>query len=60
MSNHPPPPPPPTDGLDPNSFAGIDFSSAGLGDFDPSFLNSDSSLNFERDFAAWFDPENAA
>ncbi len=61
MSNHPPPPPPPpsaSDGLDPNSF-GIDFT-AGLTDFDPNLFNGDSSLNFERDFAAWFDPENAA
>lgn len=58
MSNHPPPPPPPPSAdLDPNAF-GIDFG-AGLADFDPNFLNGESSLNFERDFAAWFDPENA-
>ncbi|KAI0737354.1 hypothetical protein C8Q80DRAFT_330501 [Daedaleopsis nitida] len=59
MSNHPPPPPPPTaDALDPSALGPFDFQ--GLDGFDPSFLNGDSSLNFERDFAAWFDPENAA
>ena len=56
MATHPPPPVPATDGLDSSSF-GIDFS-AGLGDFDPGMFNGES-LNFERDFAAWFDPENA-
>ena len=55
MANHPPPPVPATNGLDATSF-GIDFS-AGL-DFDPGMFNGES-LNFERDFAAWFDPENA-
>ena len=55
MANHPPPPVPATNGLDATSF-GIDFS-AGL-DFDPWMFNGES-LNFERDFAAWFDPENA-
>ena len=62
MANHPPPLPPPsvlvTDGLNANSF-GIDFP-AGQGNFDPSLFNGDSSINLERDFAAWFDPENAA
>ncbi|KAI0653019.1 hypothetical protein C8Q70DRAFT_656777 [Cubamyces menziesii] len=61
--NHPPPPPPPApltnDNLDP-AF-GLDFGS-GLGDFDPNMgdtlFSADSSLNFERDFAAWFDPES--
>ena len=43
-------------GLD--AFGGLDFG-AGLGDFDPSLFNGDASINFERDFAAWFDPENA-
>ena len=51
-----PVPVPTTDGLDATSF-GLDFS-AGL-DFDPGMFNGES-LNFERDFAAWFDPENAA
>ena len=59
MASHPPPPPsvpvPAADGLNATSF-GIDFS-AGL-DFDPGMFNGES-LNFERDFAAWFDPENA-
>ena len=62
MANHPPPPAPPVpvpapnpaDALDPNAF---DFS---FGEFDVGgSLMNDSSLNFERDFAAWFDPENA-
>ncbi|KAI8985655.1 hypothetical protein BD414DRAFT_537151 [Trametes punicea] len=63
--NHPPPPPPPpsaTDGIDPSTFGGIDFD-AGLEGFDSGIDNSlfgaESSINFERDFAAWFDPENA-
>ena len=51
-----PVPVPATDGLDATSF-GLDFS-AGL-DFDPGMFSGES-LNFERDFAAWFDPENAA
>ncbi|KAI0331696.1 hypothetical protein GY45DRAFT_601182 [Cubamyces sp. BRFM 1775] len=60
--NHPPPPPPPVtnDNLDP-AFS-LDFGS-GLGDFDPNMsdtlFGAESSLNFERDFAAWFDPESA-
>ena len=54
----PPPPVLVTDGLNANSF-GIDFP-VGLGNFDPSLFNGDSSINLERDFAAWFDPENAA
>ncbi|TBU56773.1 hypothetical protein BD310DRAFT_823001 [Dichomitus squalens] len=62
MSNHHPPPPPPpatnpADALDPSAF-NVDFP---FGDFDVTGgLMGDSSLNFERDFAAWFDPENAA
>ena len=54
---HPPPPQaPPSADLDPNAF-GINFS-AGNGTFDPSFWNGETSLNFERDFAAWFDTES--
>lgn len=65
MSHPPPPPPPapsvPTDGLDPSNFGPIDFGA--VTDFDasldPSIFGAETSLNFERDFAAWFDPENA-
>ncbi|KAI1786015.1 hypothetical protein LXA43DRAFT_1099614 [Ganoderma leucocontextum] len=59
MSNHPPPPPPP--GPNPTDFDPTTFSLnfAEFGDLDATTLMSDSSLNFERDFAAWFDPENA-
>ncbi len=62
MSNHsPPPPPPPTsDGLDPNSFVGIDFSGAAFSDLDPNIFNRESSLDFERELAAWFEPESTA
>ncbi|KAI0794680.1 hypothetical protein C8Q74DRAFT_1250070 [Fomes fomentarius] len=58
VSNHAPsPPPPPTsDGLDPN----IDFSGAYFSDLDPNIFNRETSLDFERDFAAWFDPESTA
>ena len=35
----------------------LDFEAASI---DPNFFSGDASLNFERDFAAWFDPENAA
>ena len=57
--NHPPPAPLRNDNLDP-AF-GLDFGS-GLRDFHPNMgdalFSPDSSLNFERDFAAWFDPES--
>ena len=44
--------------------SGPRLDDAGLGafgsvDFGPSLFNIDASRNFERDFAAWFDPENA-
>ncbi|KAI1789952.1 hypothetical protein LXA43DRAFT_536721 [Ganoderma leucocontextum] len=45
----PPPPSPPP--------AGADFEE--FGDLDVLMSGSESRLNFERDFAAWFDPEKA-
>ena len=61
MSNHPPPPPPPGPGPNPSEFDASSFSLnfSELGDLDASTFMGDTSLNFERDFAAWFDPENA-
>ncbi|KAH9939102.1 uncharacterized protein BXZ73DRAFT_89153 [Epithele typhae] len=66
MASHQPPPPPPSaagpgpggppDQLDP-TFS-LDFTT--MPDFDPSItlFGTGESINFERDFAAWFDPEN--
>ncbi|KAI0676144.1 hypothetical protein C8Q78DRAFT_964327 [Trametes maxima] len=63
MSHPPPPPLPPVpapEGLDPSTFPNLDFATIS-GDFDGNpdltlFGDTESSLNFERDFAAWFDP----
>ncbi|KAM5541184.1 hypothetical protein V8D89_005113 [Ganoderma adspersum] len=43
----------PDSGLDPDTLS-LDFSD--FGDLDTSTLTGESGVNFERDFAAWFNP----
>ena len=47
----------PADSLDAGMGFPLDF---GVDSLDPNFFTGETSLNFERDFAAWFDPESAA